>query len=470
VLGPEGAGVRTTVAALRRESVVDADPTRPLLPATAAVLDRSSVEGAGQRLVVHAAPGAPALALTRRRLLTGTSGVIVVLDGQRARLAAQQAWMDALPAMLRDAALDPAQLPVVLQYNKADLPASLRADRAECEAAFNAAGRPAVASSALRGDGVWVAIEHLVRLMRSMRAVPLRTWSDGRVVIFAGPAESRLAASLLTAARARPGFPGLPTLRDTAWVWIAPDERTFRRWVGPSAPEWGAAIAFPARRVIVMQGRDAGGDAGDSVQTFRHELSHLALAEVLGPGVPRWFDEGYASFAAGEWGRDEVLATSVGLVWRGVPTLAGLDSAFRGGADGAQRAYALAHRAVAELSALGGDSGVQRLIGAWRVSGSFDAALRSAHGLTVEGFEARFRSRVRAQYGVLALATDLGLLTIVIGVLVGPFWWRRRREAAARLARMRAFEAQQDAVERASALARLLGEGEQQSSPTPREA
>jgi signal recognition particle receptor subunit beta len=496
VLGPEGAGARATVAALRRGAVVDADPTRPLVPATAAVLERSDVEGAGQRLIVHAAPGAPALALTRRRVLTGTAGVIVVLDAQRERLAAQQAWMDALPGLLRDAALDPAQLPLVLQYNKADLPASLRADRAECEAAFNAAGRPAVESSALRGDGVWVAIEHLVRLMRSMRAVavvlacallggaaparaqptapdaavPLRTWSDGRVVIFAGPAEARLAASLLAAARARPEFPGLPTLRDTAWVWIAPDERTFRRWVGPSAPEWGAAIAFPARRVIVMQGRDAGGDAGDPVQTFRHELSHLALAEVLGPEVPRWFDEGYASFAAGEWGRDEVLATSVGLVWRGVPTLAGLDSAFRGGADGAQRAYALAHRAVAELSALGGESGVHRLIGAWRASGSFDAALRSAHGLTVEGFEARFRSQVRTQYGVLALATDLGLLTMVIGVLVGPFWWRRRREAAARMARMRAFEARQDAVERASALARLLGEGERESSRTPREA
>ncbi|MEY2733505.1 MAG: hypothetical protein RL340_564, partial [Gemmatimonadota bacterium] len=254
--------------------------------------------------------------------------------------------------------------------------------------------------------------------------------------------------------------------RDTAWVWVAPDEATFRRWVGPSAPEWGAAIAFPARRVIVMQGRDAGGDAGDPVQTFRHELAHLALAEVLGPGVPRWFDEGYASFAAGEWGRDEVLATSVGLVWRGVPTLAGLDSAFRGGAERAQRAYALAHRAVAELSALGGETGVTRLVAAWRSSGSFDAALRAAHGMTIEGFEARFRSQVRRQYGVLALATDLGLLSVVIGVLVGPFWWRRRREAQARLARMRAFEARQDAAERASALARLLGEGDA-GHPTP---
>jgi hypothetical protein len=58
------------------------------------------------------------------------------------------------------------------------------------------------------------------------------------------------------------------------------------------------------------------------------------------------------------------------------------------------------------------------------------------------------------------------LLSVVIGVLVGPFWWRRRREAQARLARMRAFEARQDAAERASALARLLGEGDA-GHPTP---
>ncbi|MFZ9898794.1 MAG: peptidase MA family metallohydrolase [Gemmatimonadaceae bacterium] len=490
VLGPEGAGVRATVAALQAGAVVDADLTRPLLPSMAAVVDCVEVGGGVERLLVHAAPGAPALARTRRRVLAEASGLLLVLDMQRERLASQRAWMEALPGLVRDAALDPVRIPAVVLFNKCDLPTTLRADRAACEAACEVAaefaGRPTLEASAVRGDGVRAAIDALMRLMHQAGAVvlvllcallfgsspvlaqpaesnagvPLRTWSEGRVVIFAGPAESRLAASLLAATRARPGLPGLPALRDTAWVWIAPDDATFRRWVGPSAPEWGAAIAFPARRVIVMQGRDAGGGAGDPVQTFRHELAHLALAEVLGPEVPRWFDEGYASFAAGEWGRDEVLTTSVGLVWRGVPTLAGLDSAFHGGADRAQRGYALAHRAVAELAALGGAAGLQRLFTAWRTAGSFDAALRAAHGLTIEGFEARFRSQVRRQYGVLALATDLGLLTLVIGVIVGPFWWRRRREAQARLARMRAFEAAQDAAERASALARLLGEAE----------
>ena len=93
VLGPEGAGVRATVAALRSGTVVDADPMRPLLPSTAALVDCVEAGGAVQRLLVHAAPGAPALARTRRRVLAEASGLLVVLDSQRERIASQRAWM-----------------------------------------------------------------------------------------------------------------------------------------------------------------------------------------------------------------------------------------------------------------------------------------------------------------------------------------------------------------------------------------
>ena len=285
----------------------------------------------------------------------------------------------------------------------------------------------------------------------------------GRFVLAAYPAEARLAATLLARAVASDTFPGLPPLRDTVWIAVAPDRPTFRAWVGPSAPEWGAAIAFPARRLVVLQGRDAGAAAGEPVQTFRHELAHLALAEVLGDDLPRWFDEGYASYAAGEWGRSEVLAASVGLIWRGVPSFAGLDSAFVGGAEGAQRAYALAHHAVADLASAG--QGLTPLFEVWRSGAGLDGALRARYGVTLEGFEAGWRRRVRRQYGVLALGTDLSLFAVVVGLFFGPVWWRRRREAQDRLARMRALEAAQEARDRASALAALLGETGSASPP-----
>ncbi len=283
-------------------------------------------------------------------------------------------------------------------------------------------------------------------------------YDSTRFTIIAFPPEARLARSLLAAAVAGDSFPGLRRPSARVVIALASNDAMFRTLVGEGAPEWGAAIAFPASGRIVMQGRDAGADAGDPRQTLRHEIAHLVLHEALGPGVPRWFDEGYASFAAGEWGRDEVLATSFGLVWRGIPTLSGLDSGFYRGSETAGRSYALAHRAVAELSALGGERGLELLFEYWRSQGSFERALRSAYGMSSSDFERHWRSRVRRQYGALALAADLSVLSIFLLVLLGPLWWQRRKRQARRLERMREVDAAQEARERESALAALLGE------------
>lgn len=279
----------------------------------------------------------------------------------------------------------------------------------------------------------------------------------GRFTIVAYPPEERLARTLLAEALARDTFPGLPALHRHVVIALAPDDATFRALVGAGAPEWGAAIAFPASHRIVMHGRDNGA-AGDPRVTLRHELAHLALFEALGPTVPRWFDEGYASFAAGEWGRDDVLVTSLGLVWRGVPTLAGLDSGFYRGSETAQRAYALAHRAVAELASLDRERGLALFFRYWQEDGAFEPALRRAFGMTSADFEAHWRSRIRHQYGVIAVVADLSVLSLFLVFLLGPLWWQRRRRQQVRLERLRAADELLAAREREGALAALLGE------------
>jgi len=239
---------------------------------------------------------------------------------------------------------------------------------------------------------------------------------------------------------------------------LARDAGEFRALAGPGAPDWGGAFAFPERRLIVMQGRDARGGAGDPLVTLRHELAHLALAEAVRGRMPRWFDEGYASFAAGEWGREEILATSFGLIWRGVPSLDGLDSLFYAGPDRAQRAYALSHRAVAELDGIGRERGLGLLFEYWSSDASFEVALRNAYGMTSADFERQWRSHMRRQYGALALAADVSVLSFFLVFLLGPLWWQRRTRLKERLARMREADSIKDAQERASALAALLGE------------
>lgn len=280
----------------------------------------------------------------------------------------------------------------------------------------------------------------------------------GRFLILAYASEARLARSLLAEAQARDTFPGLPRMSRQVTIALARDEAMFRQLVGGGAPEWGAAIAFPGLQRIVMQGRDAGAEAGDPRVTLRHELAHLALEEALGPDVPTWFNEGYASYAAGEWGREEILVTSVGLVWRGLPTLEQLDRGFHGGSEVAQRSYALAHRAVAELAGLDERRGLELFFEYWQEQGSFERALRSAYGMSGADFERHWKNRVRRQYGAIALVADLSVLSIFLVLLLGPLWWQRRNRQRLRLERMRQADAAQEAGEREGALAALLGE------------
>ncbi len=246
---------------------------------------------------------------------------------------------------------------------------------------------------------------------------------------------------------------------------IAPNERIFREWVGPHAPEWGEAIAFPQSRRIIIRGRDVPGATGDPAVTLRHEIAHLALHEALGELPPRWFDEGYASYAAGEWRREDWLATSMSMVFQRLPELDALDAYFYGGEESATEGYALAHRAVAELAAIDPERGLSLFFRYWKETRSLDGAMRRAYGLTVTDFEELWRSRTRLRYGALALTADFAVLGIVGGLTLIPLWLARRRRTRRRLEAMRGAEAAAERAERESALAALLGEDEPAGPP-----
>jgi hypothetical protein len=277
----------------------------------------------------------------------------------------------------------------------------------------------------------------------------------GRFTVVAYSPDLPLARSLLVEAQRRDTFPGLPRPRARVLLAVAPDARRFRDWVGPAAPEWGAAIAFPGLNRIVMQGRRAGSDAGDPRDVLRHELAHLALHEHLGDLPPRWFDEGYASFAAGEWGRDEVLATNLALLARGMPTLDTLEAGFYAGSAEAEASYALAFRAVSDLAALDPERGLSLFFRYWKSEGRFDPAVRQAFGITATAFERQWQERTRRRYGMLALVANLSLATSVFLIAFLPLYVQRRRRDRRRLDAMREAEA---ASEReAAALEALLG-------------
>ena len=302
---------------------------------------------------------------------------------------------------------------------------------------------------------------------------PLRL-DTGRFTVVYFPRDNVLAHAVVRAAVANDSFPWLPRPRQRVLIAIAPDAERFRTWVGPNAPEWGAAIAFPESRRIVMHGRGGSADAGDPLEVLRHELAHLALHEQLGNKPPRWFDEGYASVAAREWRRDDVLAANVALALKGTPSLDVLEEGFRGGAVAAQSAYALSYRAVTELASLDPERGLSLFFQYWAGGSSLDRAVRQSFGVTLGGFEKEFQKRTSRRYGGLALFADLSIAMLVLTALLLPFLFARRARDRRRLRAMIAADEAAERAEQRSAIALLLSEirpkGTGPSPPSPEES
>jgi signal recognition particle receptor subunit beta len=104
------------------------------------------------RFHLYSVPGQESYVRTRRAILGGADGVVFVADAGSDR---RQANLDSL-AELREHLTyyqrTPDDVPIVLQYNKTDLPAAL--DRAELDADLNPDDWPAFEAIATRGNGV----------------------------------------------------------------------------------------------------------------------------------------------------------------------------------------------------------------------------------------------------------------------------------------------------------------------------
>lgn len=278
----------------------------------------------------------------------------------------------------------------------------------------------------------------------------------GRFTVESDSADLTLARSLLAEAVRTDTFPGLPRPTEPTTIVIARNGAHFRRLIGPSVPEWGSAVAFPAANRIIMQGRRAGSRAGDPLEVLRHELAHLAVHESVGDLAPRWFDEGYASYAASEWSREDALRANLALAIRGAPTFAELERWFVGGATRAEAAYALGYRAVAELAALDSERGLSVFFSEWQRTRRLDAAIRNAYGMTLDGFEAHWRKRTRRRYGGLAMLADVTLASLLVFLLVFPLYVARRRRDRRRMAALVAADAAAEQAARESALRAFL--------------
>jgi len=262
----------------------------------------------------------------------------------------------------------------------------------------------------------------------SLGAQPPAVVRVGHVRAVYWPGDERLATALAEAAEQAGPWPGLPPPAPFPITLILTRSAArFDSLTRHRLPAWSGAAAFPASSTIVLR------VSGDPLRTLRHELAHLVLARAA-PRVPRWFAEGYAVRAAGEWDGLDALALNWRILRGRPPTFRELDAELRAGAAHARPAYVLAASAVLYLERLGGERGLAPLLARLRDEPSFERAVRATHLVTLDGLEAGWHRDLRRRYGWLLFGSSLTLFWGLTALVVGVVWWQRRRRDRTRRA------------------------------------
>jgi signal recognition particle receptor subunit beta len=115
------------------------------------------------RFQLYTVPGQPYYRAIRQLVLQGADGVAFVADSQRHRWDDNIESLQDMHANLAEHGVDARALPVVMQYNKQDLPLSLSASVADLSAALNFRAVPEFAADALSGTGVFATLRALGR-------------------------------------------------------------------------------------------------------------------------------------------------------------------------------------------------------------------------------------------------------------------------------------------------------------------
>ena len=125
-------------------------------------IDVGSIAGFNTRIQLYTVPGQVFYNTTRKLVLKGVDGVVFVADSQRPMLAANIESLRNLEENVGEMGLSFDTLPIVLQYNKRDLPDVIPLE--ELERSINTRGWPSFEASAKTGMGVFETLKGVSKL------------------------------------------------------------------------------------------------------------------------------------------------------------------------------------------------------------------------------------------------------------------------------------------------------------------
>ena len=118
-------------------------------------IDLGQISGFNTRFQLYTVPGQVYYNATRRLVLQGADGVVFVADSQARQLDENLESLQNLQSNLLEHGVDIRTMPLVMQYNKQDLPRELILSAADLDDALNFRGVQSFSADALHGVGVF---------------------------------------------------------------------------------------------------------------------------------------------------------------------------------------------------------------------------------------------------------------------------------------------------------------------------
>jgi signal recognition particle receptor subunit beta len=128
-------------------------------------LDLGMISGFTTRFQLYTVPGQVYYHTTRKLVLQGADGVVFVADSQARQLQENIESMQDLHTNAAEHGLDVRTMPLVIQYNKQDLPSEMILGVPALEDALNFRGVPSFAADALHGAGVFETLRGIAELV-----------------------------------------------------------------------------------------------------------------------------------------------------------------------------------------------------------------------------------------------------------------------------------------------------------------
>ena len=124
-------------------------------------IDLGQISGFTTRFQLYTVPGQVYYNATRRLVLQGADGVVFVADSQARQLDENIESLQNLQANLLDHGVDIRAMPLVMQYNKQDLPRELILTATDLDDALNFRSQPSFPADALHGVGVFETLKSI---------------------------------------------------------------------------------------------------------------------------------------------------------------------------------------------------------------------------------------------------------------------------------------------------------------------